>query len=413
MRLRTLTVTELNRYIKKLLTMDPILNHVYLKGEISNFKHHSSGHAYFSLKDETSKVNCVFFRENCSKLKFEPYNGLNVIVKGYVSIFERDGQYQLYVMDMEPEGVGALYIAFEQLKLKLEQEGIFDSALKKKIPSFPQNVAVVTSPTGAAIQDIFSVIKRRNPNVNILLYPVLVQGEGAAAQIAEAIENLNHIGDTDVIIVGRGGGSIEELWAFNEEIVARSIYASHIPIISAIGHETDYTIADFAADMRAPTPSAAAEMVVPNLIDIKHHMHMLYVRLNRSFKYTLNEKESNLRGLSSQRALQAVTTSINEKRQFCDTLYKNIENRMMNDLEKRKINLEAMVYKLQALNPLSTLRRGYAIAMDKDAHSVIHSAEKLNLGDNICLILEDGRLICQVQGIKKGEDLLNEGFLKQ
>ena len=270
MKLKALTVTELNKYIKKIINSDPILNNVLVKGEISNFKHHSSGHMYLTLKDESCKINCIIFREQALKLKFQASNGLKIIAKGYVSTFDRDGQYQIYINTMEPDGLGSLYLAYEQLKNKLYEEGLFDLGHKKKIPCFPLKIGVVTSPTGAAIRDIISVIKRRNKLVDVLVYPVLVQGENAASQIAAAIEQLNSPNwKVDTIIVGRGGGSIEELWAFNEEIVARSIYKSEIPVISAVGHETDFTIADLAADLRAPTPSAAAEIAVPSILEIE------------------------------------------------------------------------------------------------------------------------------------------------
>ncbi|AOT68151.1 exodeoxyribonuclease VII large subunit [Geosporobacter ferrireducens] len=407
MRLRTLTVSELNRYLKKLLTMDPILNQIYLRGEISNFKNHGSGHFYFSLKDETSKINCVMFRENCMKIKFEPYNGLNVIVKGYVSLFERDGQYQLYINEMEPEGIGALYVAFEQLKEKLEREGLFQIEHKKKIPVFPRRIAVVTSPTGAAIQDILSVVKRRNSFVDILLYPVLVQGEGAGNQIAAAIQHLNQIAGIDAIIAGRGGGSIEELWAFNEEIVARSIFSSQIPVISAVGHETDFTIADFVADLRAPTPSAAAELAVPNLIEVKSKMDMLHSRIRKNLQYVLYEKRSKLQSFDPDRIHQLVTRSIHDRHQLVDSLYQDINLHAKNYQHEKRLTLEAAAYKLEALNPLATLRRGYAVTMDLQKHKALTSIEEIHKGDNINIMLSDGCIACTVDNIVKGEGLLD------
>ncbi len=413
MRLRTLTVSELNRYMKKLLTMDPILNHIYLRGEISNFKNHGSGHFYFSLKDETSKINCVMFRDNCMKIKFDPYNGLNVIVKGYVSLFERDGQYQLYINEMEPEGVGALYIAFEQLKEKLEKEGLFQVEHKKRIPPFPRRIAVITSPTGAAIQDIFSVVKRRNSYVDILLYPVLVQGEGAGSQIAEAIQHLNQIDGIDTIIIGRGGGSIEELWAFNEEVVAKSIFLSQIPVISAVGHETDFTIADFVADLRAPTPSAAAELAVPSLIEIKSKMEMLHSRVRKNLQYVLYDKRSNLQSFDPDRIQQLVKRSIHDRHQFLDTLHQDLNHHAKNYQRGKKLTLEAAAYKLEALNPLSTLRRGYAIPMDQQKTKALTSVEEVKQGDNINIMLSDGRIACTVDNLVKGEVLFNGHQLKE
>ena len=263
MKLKTFTVSEVNEYINKLLRGDIILRNLNVEGEISNFKLHSSGHMYFSIKDDNSRLRCVMFRGQSRLLKFLPEEGMKVIVKGYVALYERDGQYQLYIQEMQPAGIGALYLAYEQLKEKLEREGLFYESTKKPLPFLPERIGVVTSPTGAAIRDIISVINRRNPNVEIIIYPVLVQGTESKEQIVEAIDYFNKNNYVDVIIVGRGGGSIEELWSFNEEVVARSIFSSKIPIVSAVGHETDFTIADFVADMRAATPSAAAELVIP------------------------------------------------------------------------------------------------------------------------------------------------------
>jgi exodeoxyribonuclease VII large subunit len=295
---RVFTVTEINNYIKYLMQNDMLLSHLYVKGEISNFKHHTSGHAYFTLKDADSRIKCVMFKGSASKLKFVPEDGCAVILRGYFSIYERDGQYQLYVEDMIPEGTGSLYKAYEQLKKKLSELGYFDEAKKKKLPFMPQTVGIVTSPTGAAVRDIISIIKRRCPCINIYLYPVQVQGAGAEKEIAEGIRYFNTKGNVDVMIIGRGGGSIEELWAFNEEIVAKAIYESSIPVISAVGHETDFTIADFTADLRAATPSAAAELAVPDKQSLMSKVSQYQYALNSSMTNYINSKRVRVERIS-------------------------------------------------------------------------------------------------------------------
>ncbi|QZY56956.1 exodeoxyribonuclease VII large subunit [Crassaminicella profunda] len=406
MRIRSLTVSELNKYIKKILSSDPILNHIHLKGEISNFKAHGSGHFYFSLKDEKSKINCVMFKGNNQRIKFIPENGMKVLVKGYVSAYERDGQYQLYIEEMEPDGIGALYLAFEQLKIKLEKSGLFDSAKKQKIPFFPKKIAVVTSPTGAAIRDIISVIKRRNHYVDIVIYPVLVQGENAAGEISKAIDQINqNATSTDLIIIGRGGGSIEELWAFNEEVVAQSIFHSKIPIISAVGHETDYTISDFVADLRAPTPSSAAELAVPRILDIKYALQTYYNKMNASLSQGLKEKRNALVKVDETKLLSYLQNRINEERQTLDLVQKDLSNHAHMKLESYKARLVGSIAKLEAINPLSTILRGYAIVFDKDHNQIINTIEKVSQGDSINIMLTDGVASCIVTEKEKEEHL--------
>ncbi|MBS3995607.1 MAG: exodeoxyribonuclease VII large subunit [Alkaliphilus sp.] len=408
MKLKALTVTELNKYIKKIINSDPILNNVLVKGEISNFKHHSSGHMYLTLKDESCKINCIIFREQALKLKFQASNGLKIIAKGYVSTFDRDGQYQIYINTMEPDGLGSLYLAYEQLKNKLYEEGLFDLGHKKKIPCFPLKIGVVTSPTGAAIRDIISVIKRRNKLVDVLVYPVLVQGENAASQIAAAIEQLNSPNwKVDTIIVGRGGGSIEELWAFNEEIVARSIYKSEIPVISAVGHETDFTIADLAADLRAPTPSAAAEIAVPSILEIEERLSNTKARLNNMMnKYiTLSRKHLKLFNIEKMNAL--MDRQLKEDRHLLDTTHKEMQKIIESYMEKIKTRMLHKVAKLEVVNPLSTLNRGYAVVFHDDGKPVT-SIEKVESDDHINVMLFDGVLSCNIidvkgEGMKSGQ----------
>ncbi|QXM06026.1 exodeoxyribonuclease VII large subunit [Crassaminicella indica] len=412
MRIRALTVSELNKYIKKVLSSDPILNHITLKGEISNFKAHGSGHFYLSLKDKHSKINCVMFKGNNVKLKFFPENGMQVIVKGYISTYERDGQYQMYIEEMEPDGIGALHLAFEQLKIKLKKEGLFDPDKKLPIPFFPKKIAVVTSPTGAAIRDIISVVTRRNNYVDILIYPVLVQGENAGLEIAKAIDEINkNFTDIDLIIIGRGGGSLEELWAFNENNVARSIYLSKIPIISAVGHETDYTIADFVADLRAPTPSAAAELAVPRILDIKYTLQTFYDKINFSLSQILKEKRNKLIQVDETKLQIHLQSKVDEKRQTIDILQKDLLNHMHMRLEKSKTRLISSITKLEAINPLSTITRGYSIVFDEKHQRTINSIEKINKGDCINIMLTDGIASCIVTK-KEKEDYFFERISK-
>ncbi|MCT4621563.1 MAG: exodeoxyribonuclease VII large subunit [Marinisporobacter sp.] len=407
MRIRSLTVSELNKYIKKLLSSDPILNHIHLKGEISNFKAHGSGHFYLSLKDEKSKINCVMFKGNNQGIKFIPENGMKVLVKGYVSSYERDGQYQLYIEEMEPDGIGALYLAFEQLKIKLENMGLFDPSKKQKIPFLAEKIAVVTSPTGAAIRDIISVIKRRNAYVELTIYPVLVQGENAAREISKAIDKINkHRKDIDLIIMGRGGGSIEELWAFNEEIVAQSIYSSKLPIISAVGHETDYTISDFVADLRAPTPSAAAELAVPRILDIEYTLNTYYNKMNTSLSQILKDKRNTLVKIDEIKLKSYLQSKINEERQTIDSLQKDLTNHTRLQLETYKGRLVRSISKLEGINPFATILRGYAIAFDKENKQTINTIENVNKGDNINIMLTDGVVSCVVTKKEKEEHLL-------
>lgn len=412
MQIKALSVSEVSQYIKRIITSDPILSHIHVKGEISNFKFHSSGHMYFTLKDQNSKINCVMFRSNCERLKFLPEEGMSIVCKGSISIYERDGQYQLYVNEMEPGGIGALYLAYQQLKEKLEKEGLFDIKYKKEIPYMPKKVAIITSPTGAAIKDIISIILRRFPIVELLVFPVLVQGEAAAASIVNAIEQCNSLSDIDVAIVGRGGGSIEELWAFNEVNVAMAIFNSKIPIISAVGHETDYTIADFVADLRAPTPSAAAEFVVPNIIEVNNYLISIQKRLFYSMKNRINRLDQRLSFIQNNYCFKYPLNNIYSRQKHIDDL----ANKLIKSIQaKKEINQRHLIFlgeRLNGLSPLSILSRGYSIVRDKD-DKIINSVTQVRPDNVITIDLLDGELNCRVIDSKKEEKVCLKLTLKQ
>lgn len=398
------TVSEINKHIKDLITNDMILSGIWVKGEISNFKNHYSGHLYYTLKDESSVLKCVMFRSYASALRFVPENGMKMIVRGYVSVFERDGQYQLYAEEMQPDGVGALYVAFEKLKQKLASEGLFDEAKKKKLPYMPSAIGVVTSSTGAVIRDIINVLCRRFYNVNIKLYPVQVQGEQAAGQIAAAVRRLNQLKNVDVIIVARGGGSLEELWAFNEEVVARSIYESEIPVISAVGHETDFTIADFAADVRAPTPSAAAELAMPELSIVRNKLDTLRMRLRNGALKKISMDRLILKRLSESTVFRQPYNKIYQERMLLD-VQKRYMDKALAALESGYRNkLSLLAARLDSLSPLNSLARGYSIVKTKKDGMLIKSVKSVNNGDRLLVQMTDGRLECVVDGIEGDEN---------
>jgi len=392
---RIFSVSDINNYIKQLVSNDGILSGLSVRGEISNFKHHYTGHMYFTIKDENSVLKCVMFKSQASQLKFVPQNGNKVIVSGYVSVFERDGQYQLYAGDMQPDGLGSLHLAFEQLKNRLQEEGLFDTAKKKKLPLLPGSIAVVTSSTGAVIRDIINVTYRRHSKMKLILYPVAVQGSQAAGQVASAIENLNRYGQVDVIIVARGGGSLEELWAFNEEAVARSIYASQIPVISAVGHETDFTICDFVADMRAPTPSAAAELAVPDLEVLRYKLQNYNVRMKGALVKKLNLCETQLQKIKTRPVFQKPFDRLNQYRLKLDNDIKHLfrNNEML--MKDKKAQFALLAGKLDALSPLKIIERGYSVV--RDAHStVVSSIAGVKPGDMLEISLKDGKANCSV-----------------
>ena len=383
-----ISVTELNKYIKDKVDKDEFLNNVLVKGEISNYKHHYTGHLYFTLKDENSLIKCIMFKGYAANLKFEPKDGMKVTIFGTVSVFERDGVYQIYVKAMKEDGIGNLYKAYEEMKAKLEKEGLFDASHKKKIPLMPKCIGVLTSNTGAVIRDIINVSTRRNPNVYIKLLPVPVQGPGAAEKIVDAIKLMNEKKLADVIIVARGGGSLEDLWPFNEEIVARAIYSSELPVISAVGHETDFTIADFVADLRAPTPSAAAELAVPNIADIKLKLEGYNNRYKLALKKKVEFMKLRYEKCMNSRVFKEPLQKINEKYILIDMKVKSIQNSITNIYNKKKTNMVKNISKLDALSPLKTLTRGYSI-IQKDG-KVIKSVNQLQKDDELEIRLTDG-----------------------
>ena len=381
MKINPITVTELNLYVKNKVAEDEYLNNVYVSGEISNFKHHYSGHMYFTLKDENSLIKCVMFKSYTATLNFVPKDGMKVNVLGTVSVYERDGIYQIYAKAMVEDGVGALYEEYEKLKKKLEIEGLFDEAHKKSIPFMPKVVGVLTSNTGAVIRDIINVSTRRNPNVNIRLLPVPVQGEGAGIKIAKAIKQMNELKLADVLIIGRGGGSLEDLWPFNEEVVARAIYESEIPIVSAVGHETDFTIADFVADLRAPTPSAAAELVVSDIYDVKNTLDIYENRLKILLKRKTEVMRLRFEKVMASKVYKDPLKNINDKYLEVDRFAKLIENFGALKIQKVKGEFSKLVAKLDTLSPLKTLSRGYSIA-EKNG-DVVTSVNELVHGDEL------------------------------
>lgn len=393
---QVLTVTQVNLYIKEMLSRDDVLSHITIKGEISNFKAHSSGHMYMSLKDETGVIRAVMFRSAAGRLQFRPENGMKVIASGRVSVYERDGQYQLYIEYMQQDGLGDLHIAFEKLKQKLSAEGLFDPKHKKPLPKYPKRIGVITAPTGAAIRDILNILSRRFKYADVVLYPVLVQGENAAMSIAVALKYFNENNAADVLIVGRGGGSIEDLWAFNEEIVARAIYDSRIPVISAVGHEVDFTISDFVADLRAPTPSAAAELVVPSQEELKDKFNNVYGRLYSCAGRILEKNRLRLRLLTEKPVLKTPERSLDERRLYIDGLYNRFENAYKNILKEKEQALKLNASKLDGLSPLSALSRGFSVTKDEGGR-VVKSVGQVKKGDKISVVVSDGEIKASVE----------------
>ena len=396
----TLSVTQLNEYIKMLLDGNKLLSNVLVKGEISNFTNHRTGHFYFSLKDESGLIRAVMFRTYASALPFVPEDGMRVTVHGRVSSFVRDGQYQLYVDDIQPDGVGSLYVAFEQLKRKLEAEGLFDKDKKLPIPRLPRRIGVVTSPTGAAIRDMINVLGRRFPYAKVILYPALVQGSGAPQTIIEGINYFNETRSADVLIVGRGGGSIEDLWAFNDEKLARCVFASRIPIISAVGHETDFTICDFVASLRAPTPSAAAELAVPDTEDIKRRLENVNTRNRNTIQNNLSRTRQRLESIMKTGILSSPERLLDERRM--NVLYNSerLQRRAADMLSVEKIRFAGAAEKLSALNPLGIISRGYS-AVTNDSGEVIRSVSEVSEGDRINVRFSDGYATADVIKIER------------
>lgn len=401
--IRIFTVTEVNIYIRQLMERDLFLSHIYIKGEISNLKIHSSGHVYFSLKDRESRIKCVMFKSNFSKLKFIPEEGMQVVIRGYLSVFERDGQYQLYAEGIIAEGAGELYKAYEQLKDRLGKEGLFDEKRKRSLPILPKAVGIVTSATGAALRDIVSIGKRRNTNIDIYLYPALVQGEKAAAEIVEGINYFNEFKKVDVIIVGRGGGSIEELWSFNEEIVDRAIFESGIPVVSAVGHETDFTIADFAADVRAATPSAAAELVFPDKQQLASYINKVQSHIYSSMLVYIGDKKIALSKLTGKSSFRHAETKILNYRQSLEGMKEDLDKAMKSLLEKHQNSLFLFNEKLNILNPASYLNRGYAYIKKENTREFVNTVKMINSGDILNVYLKDGKVSAVATSICEGD----------
>ncbi|HWR55021.1 MAG TPA: exodeoxyribonuclease VII large subunit [Negativicutes bacterium] len=403
MPLPLLSVSQLTRYLKERIDKDINLQNLWIKGEISNYKRHSSGHIYFTLKDAESTLPCVMFRGKALFLKFEPAHGMQVLAGGCLSIYERDGRYQLYVENLQPAGIGALSIAYEQLKEKLAAEGLFDARWKKNLPLLPRRVGIVTSPTGAALADIVSVSKRRFSGIQLILSPVLVQGELAPAQIVQAIELMNRVDDIDVLIVGRGGGSLEELWAFNDERVVRAIFASRIPVISAVGHETDYSLADFAADRRAPTPSAAAEMAVPDRRELAKHLSLTCARLVRVMQERVREQRRRLQRATESKVFRHPRRMLDQSKQYVDVLNLRLIRAFQTLTTARSHKFTKQAEKLAVLNPLAVLRRGYSIARSYPQRRIIKTIGAITPGEEIEVILADGTLLCRVEATQREE----------
>ena len=424
MNIKYVTISDLNRYIKAKFDMDTHLNRVYLKGEISNFKHHTRGHFYFTLKDENSRIAAVMFASSAKNVSFEPEDGMKVLVSGRIALYEATGSYQIYVDSMELDGIGNLYLEFERLKKELAKEGLFNKEHKRPIPRFPKKIGIITAPTGAAIRDILSTIKRRYPICETILFPALVQGTGAKESIVKQLNKAQEY-DLDVIICGRGGGSIEDLWAFNEEIVARAIYNSKIPVISAVGHEIDFTIADYVADLRAPTPTGAAEMAVPNLVDLKSLIEQYKIRANEAVTNIIKKNRIKLESLQNSFVLKNPLSLYEIKEQKLDSYIDYLNQYMANKLnhaklmyekvinnkilkspqsmfDKKKHQYELLLKTIEVLNPMKLLSSGYSIV--KSNGKVIKNSRDVNLDDVVDIELSEGKLKCSVIG----KDELND-----
>ena len=385
-----ISVSDLNSYIKDKIGNDEFLNNVYIKGEISNFKHHYTGHMYFTLKDENSLIKCIMFKTYTSHLNFVPKDGMNVLILGTVSVFERDGVYQIYCKAMQEDGIGDLYAKYERLKTNLAEEGLFDERHKKQIPFMPKIIGVLTSETGSVIRDIINVSTRRNPNVYLRLFPVPVQGEGAAIKIADAIKLMNEENLADVIIIARGGGSLEDLWPFNEEVLARAIFNSKIPIISAVGHETDFTISDFVADLRAPTPSAAAELAVANIADLKQSIEKYHARLAISLNKKIELMKLRYENIQNKKSFKEPLIRVQDEYVKLDKIIKGIYDRTLEKYKELNFEFVNAVSKLDSLSPLKTLTRGFSIIEKNE--KIIKSKNDLKNGDSIKITLSDGKI---------------------
>jgi len=399
---RIVTVSELNTLLKAMMDSEPLLSGLCVRGELSNYKIYPSGHHYFTLKDAGGQLKCVMFKSAASKLRFRPENGMKTLVSGRVTVYPRDGTYQLYCESLSPEGIGDLHVAFEQLKEKLSAEGLFDPSLKRTIPRFPNTIAVITSSAGAAVRDIIRILGRRWPLAKVLILPVRVQGEEAPGEIAGAIKYANRYAVADVIIAGRGGGSIEDLWAFNDERVARAIRASEIPVISAVGHEPDVTIADYVADLRAATPSNAAELAVPDALDIAEVFAGYRVRLTQAVHKKIATYAARLKELSERRVLKSPTGYIEERRLELDSLRARFDIAFDSVIERKRQRFLRLSGVFDAMSPLKVLARGFSIAMDS-GDKVIKSADVVNVGDRIKIRLQGGTINCFVEEVSMEE----------
>ena len=394
-----LSVSQLNRYIKMNFDADENLANIFISGEISNFtNHYRTGHLYFTLKDDSSAVRAVMFNSSAKRLKFMPEDGMKVIARGRVSVYEASGQYQLYVDDMQPDGVGALNLAYEQLKEKLQKEGLFSELHKKPLPPYPEKVGVITSPTGAAVRDIINVLGRRFSYAEIVFCPVLVQGDGAHLQLTDAVNLFNSERAADVIIIGRGGGSLEDLWEFNDEGLARAVYNSEIPVISAVGHETDFTICDFVADMRAPTPSAAAELAVPDANELQYALSALKNRMFLNVSSGIADRRSRLEYLTSKGVLKSPDEMLSNRSQRLDTAFSKMLSSYENRIGGKKVEFISAATALSKLDPMSVLMRGFAFVSDKNGKNV-YSSQALEKGDKINVRFHDGSAVCEVKEI--------------
>ena len=398
-----ISVGQVNEYIKNLMDTDALLNNLCIRGEISNYKIYPSGHHYFTLKDEAGALRCVMFRSSASRLRFRPENGMKVLALGRITVFPRDGAYQLYCNDLTPDGVGDLYVAFEQLKAKLSADGLFDPQHKKRLPPFPHRIAIITSGAGAAIMDMLRILGKRYPLSKVVILPVRVQGAEAPAEIAGAIRYANKYKVADVIITGRGGGSMEDLWAFNDERVARAIFASEIPVVSAVGHEPDVTISDFVADVRAATPSNAAELVAPDQNDLRTYLLTARKRMAQAMQKQLKLERKTLESLKSRKVLQSPINYVNERRMLLDHTAQNLTAAAQRNFTGQKQRFVRLTAKLDALSPLKVLSRGYSLVIDADGH-VVQRAEQVTIGDRVDIKLHQGSLSASVTAIREEQD---------
>ncbi len=396
----TFTVSGLNQYMKSLLDRDEFLNGIFVRGEISNYKCYPSGHHYFSLKDAEGTIRCVMFKREAARLRFRPENGMKVIAFGRVTVFPRDGQYQLYCSDLTPDGVGDLHVAFEQLKNKLAAEGLFDPAKKRPIPAYPKKIALITSPAGAAVRDLLRVLKARWPLCQVVVIPTSVQGAEAPGEICQALSLVGVCGGVDLVIAGRGGGSMEDLWCFNDEKVARAIRACPVPVISAVGHEPDFTIADFVADLRAATPSNGAELATPDIREITENLQTIQMALKRAVDRRIDREGKRLYNLSNNRVLRDPMAPIQDKRLLLDYHQRHLINALKNKLARTHGDLGRLAAGLDALSPMKVLGRGYGIARNQEGQ-VLHSIRQVKHGTAITLRLTDGTLGCRVEGVEK------------